>query len=757
MKNIQIKINKACSGLIRTKDGIIFTRDNYASFEESEKILKNINIEYIDTNNRLHYGYIEDAKSYIKYIEGKSRSKDTQGFTYRSRPDIYFICPVTEKNYNKIRKYDYPQFFKNIKSEISRKNKLIPEIQYLDSIDGHKLYHIDDDIVILPDFIKYPISKKDIDHLNSKETVYDALYNMHFTVFIVKQEKRELKYKSLYDFQTEQDIEFLNNIKEKINRFYENILGKTPNSMLVSIYARTESKWNFVTFSFNLFDNYKADRYTFIGTYYTSIRLEDLITMVKNKNLVTHQRFYGKDKDTKLFCKDNSLYQTFDENRNQILNQKEKKYTIIQEVNFDQLKIIKQKGLFNNFEVKKLYHVSDKTKRPRCTNNIIIYSDGKYYNIAIRSITYYILGNLYKKDQEELMFYTFQKFGDLFMSRLKKILEKEPNIKNYDRTERRSYNEYIDSLPNYYEIEISEPTSQIPIGIYKTYILETVEDYRKKILPHIKNATVDNALVITLIYNSLDQYRKNEVKKKLDMHQFFSSVRYSILNRSKNFIIRNSIENKEGVYVLWYFPKIEFKQNGYQIFLKMLDELNNEANISKNMKSYQLYVMMRESEKYKEILHQATNFYDLYKNEKFVHNIRHLSPQHKEEINIMLTQFIKTKYRENIFDKNLKNRYYSIAHYPNLSRYNVFHMKIISFSEGGTERVREDLLEIFRSNRNRRAFLWDDIYSIDYQNINIVTEYSAKLKNLQPNEEDKKNLKKSISLSLRDKLKVVNF
>jgi len=178
-----------------------------------------------------------------------------------------------------------------------------------------------------------------------------------------------------------------------------------------------------------------------------------------------------------------------------------------------------------------------------------------------------------------------------------------------------------------------------------------------------------------------------------------------------------------------------------------------------------IYEQIKLDKYYKQLLEESTNFYDLFRNpeKKFVYNLKHLNSDYKNEIDAIMNRFIKDNYVETCknenFNKNLENPYFSWAHYPNSLHYSVYHQYIVRFTAKGDPGTRKDMLYKYLSTGHKRRILWKEIKSIDYIRVPMLLEFEGKMlaKLEKPTEENINSVKKFISEKI-DKFKMMkNF
>lgn len=659
-----IIFDKVCKGRIIYNDKQIITRD-YLRFD-----IKYIIGEIINNKNNRKNKYISIVDNVKTYINIKYEKKETTERKKKSKNLNNYICPVDNSNNKFLNKPKDPEYFKNIINGTS------PEKNYYKDINGNMFYYEDESFVILPDWWKFPIDNTDI------KARYDMvdLYKYHFVMFIRKKE-----YTSLFNL----DTVILEEAKETIINFYKKNFfnNKSFDEKLLNIYIDPDTKYNFILIRFNLFDNYKGYKYTSFIDHYKTVKLEELNESITNKDkLVYYKRFSPSFSNIKYFCEGTNV-----------------KYDIINDTEYSPLqiggstnkkyKLVGGNNIFNpkeQYEIVNYYAKSISTS-PHCTEFIMVKQNDIYYRISIRSITYKKL----RYDNEfKTMF--LDKLGNVIDNwRTKKIIYK--NTKDM-----------IGYLPSYVEINVEQVYDYNPI--IRNIIKETGDDYWKKdgILDNIKKILLDPVIIITMIYFNLKDYNPTlaeNIKQSIKSEFINSIINNEIfLSENKNFIILPRTTKVKDEYVLWYYPKITIKDpSGF---------INLCKDISGN------YTFIRNNKDLKESLKNFTDIYDVYNSNNFVHNLRHLTHEHKKEIDKLLYNFLKNKYDKT----NLNNTYFSWCHYPNAQDYNIYHQFIVIFTKLNRELfgqkykhiMLKDSLYNYIDYNNNRYFIWDKIKYLDY-------------------------------------------
>jgi hypothetical protein len=201
-----------------------------------------------------------------------------------------------------------------------------------------------------------------------------------------------------------------------------------------------------------------------------------------------------------------------------------------------------------------------------------------------------------------------------------------------------------------------------------------------------------------------------------------------------NFYITNRID-REDTYVLWYLPNYECIN--VQHLVKLLNILKDLSIDVHNISNY--IKIINSNNQIITFINSYTNFWDIHKNANMIYNVRHLNMEHKEKISLIIDTFLNFKYlnKFNSFDDSggnnftkrkmygdlffniYNNKYYVFTHYPNGSRYNIFHMHIINSSD--TKYFLEpDLYGSHIESSHKRLFFWDQIKNNILLDKNIV-------------------------------------
>jgi hypothetical protein len=681
MEDYQMKYIKSCKALLFNKKGyVIWTTEAFR--ENIINILKNVQIE--ENTNNVYDGWV-NVKSYInfKYIENKQIDKWSKEV---------FVCPVNKDNYSKLGKSkNYPEYYTKILDGTSE------EYVYLNKIEAKIFYIIDEKFVILPDNSKYPITKYDVDNRNYS--------NYQFVMFL-----KNGKYKTAFDL----DINIIQEVRKNIIEFYKTLLDlKKIDENMLNILFNFDTKYNFIGINFNLFDNYRGNRYISYIEHIKTFKIEDLenIIMSGNQNkLEYYTRFQLNNKKRHIFCKNNNnLYDTFTR---------------------------RQKGgnintLFSeedDIQIENEYYNNPEYKSPYCTEFILLKINGEYKAVSLKSMTFEVLYNEEKFNHNDKIIDKVNrknKYDDFkynFFNSLNDIIKSNPEY-SYGNEKH-----YIRYLPSYVSITVKNIENYDPT-LQRFFFKEKVVDYNNKTLPQIKKTMIDNTIVISLAFYNLlrinrinvsdvDKIKDVNIKKiyqTLSNHAFMKKfITHDIeYEYDGNFLITVRSSGTKDVYILWYFPKIEI--TNMELFLNLLEKPlfkqkgENDNNAYKNI---------RKNEEIMSILESCTNFYDVFREDNFIYNLRHLSDLHKKELDQLKNKFIQKKYKKEKFFQAYKNKFMCMCHYPNMNDYNVFHMYIFRYSNKEIY-LKDDLLFNYVDLSYTRYFPWEKLKQIDYSKVDV--------------------------------------
>lgn len=779
MANFNIKYLKSCRGIFYSYDNkqIIDIRDYFR-----DDIIDSIKRSKINYYNRLtekkiiYYADIPDTKIYIrdmKWVNDEGYNEVKYLLPRKGSKFNRYICPVTSEKYDILKKpLTLPQYYINII------NGYAPEISYLENINGKDLfYHNDNNYVILPDMIKYPIGENDINNINNSKDIdnmYNLLYNYHFNLFI-----KDNTIRSIFDI----NIDLLKSIKETIINFYNRFFN-TDNMLLLdlnklNININADTKYDFIVIEFNLFNNYEGFRPLSFIQNYKLINLDNVLKLLEGgvdpKKISYYIRFNLTDKKTDTFCKGvNSLYdsvdkclvytnfqdcvnnkcfwnnmnykcETFTDDSKKLLKKynkcknlkeadcgedadcyynlqnrkcylrKKKEFTFVKKVDLDKLEEFTDPNPFTNLtedNIVNYYADSEQEMTVYCKDFIILKIDNTYYHLSIKSITY-----------DRLV--SDNKLSERYQDKITDIINNNSPAYTYN-SGNVSYRYYVGSAPAYAEITLTRLDRYIPK--ISSYFLETSDIYQNEILNIIKNGKIDNSLVISLAYFNLK--RKNtiltkNIEKLFSEHLFLKQFANKLIDYSDNFVIttRSSENIKEGHYVLWYCPDIIIKDEDK--FIQLLKQITN-AHSDKDYR--EIYMDIRSNESYYNSITECTNFYDIFRSDQFIHDIRHLTKPYVKEIDSLIYKFTKSRYEDD-YDRYLKDPYFVWLHYPNLIEYSILHINIAEFSRFNAR----DMVDRYISSSDKRYYMWDNIKNYNYMDKDIYIDTRVNKDNKEQN------------------------
>jgi len=225
--------------------------------------------------------------------------------------------------------------------------------------------------------------------------------------------------------------------------------------------------------------------------------------------------------------------------------------------------------------------------------------------------------------------------------------------------------------------------------------------YLKHLIKNKKISIIRKKWIDTIIKNNNDFYKTDNVE--IDIFD---------INNFKNFFNKSAL-----LYLLWYTPEItitnynklfDYMDELYQHLLEIPIHLDNYDQLFESVKDYNTNKLNIEKCKIKEIC----NFYDLFEKDDFVHNIRHLTHNHKIEIDKLFKQ---------IYFKNQQIQLDITAHYPTWSKYQIYHMHTFYRNSNTFEEFINNVFNI----SSLKGFLWDKCKYIDYSEATIHTMYES--------------------------------
>lgn len=741
--------------------------------------------------SNVYIGYILNQKTYIRHFSYiKNMKLTSEMLTYKNIMDKKksmsageYICPINEYNFTSLKKNnEYPTYFVDILFKTyGNMEKIFLENNLL--LD---FYMENDNIIIMPDMMHYPITIKDLESWNiikdSKDTdlIYSFLLNLQFNVFfkdndMTKETINNYKYKSIFHLlqnNTKSEIiELLQTTKSTIIQFMHQFLS-TINEMQLNITINNDTKYNFMILTFNLVDIYYGYRsISYIDIYRTNL-LDDLIKSLQSDDTISYfSRFTVDDKHNvnyvNNFCADN--LQFIDDyhineylteiHENPIKPQSTNIFTMLSEEmlggnieNYYELLEPDLEALqkFKNITIINEWHKPDKINT-YCTDYFLVQIDGdeSYYEISIKRITYLILNeaNDYIKNGKPVPEY-INNFYKIFNEQLLNVLKyaNTTNSIKYNKNSGKEIFEHIYAdLPEFMQIMIKKVNYRVPPK--RVYKLETYDDYMKKLLI-IKNNQVNLQLILFLIYYSyLIRYiKRHNIINLYELYEHYlkngslphnDSDEDIILYKYISFLKVHSyteeiFKRKLHVYTDNFIIIDHQHENTHllwyvhpEIQIYNIDMFINDIRIKLNeaVKSINPKIYNLSIE-YMSIY---TNFYNIYQTySHFLYNLRHLTHEYKLEINLLINKLYN--HNKKLLKHYTWNNHIIYAHYPNALYYNIFHLHI-TYSISNFIII-EDHMKRYNFMSEYRRFLWDIHLNIkNYKDADIILlEYINEIK-----------------------------
>lgn len=187
-------------------------------------------------------------------------------------------------------------------------------------------------------------------------------------------------------------------------------------------------------------------------------------------------------------------------------------------------------------------------------------------------------------------------------------------------------------------------------------------------------------------------------------------IKIDIANITSLKTITNKINRVCVEHLLWYTPSElritdykkyeEFIDKNIESFydnLKKIQDLNIFDNFYKfiNGESRRYGSSENFKRNYGYLLNESTNFYEIYKKDDFVHNIRHLNPEIVNEID--------SNIKKMEMDKG--TNYITGVHHPNTPNFNVLHVHFYKGGFGRHSEISGNISDVFWEIR--RFYFWD--------------------------------------------------
>jgi len=218
------------------------------------------------------------------------------------------------------------------------------------------------------------------------------------------------------------------------------------------------------------------------------------------------------------------------------------------------------------------------------------------------------------------------------------------------------------------------------------------------------------------------------------------------------------VNETNRVHILWYTP-YDLKITNYDALINLLDDLNNQLyqqkplkydynNLSTILKKH--YDIIQKIDK--NAINQFCNFYDLFSQNNFIYNLRHITNQIKPEIDECIQLLYNRK------QQYLKNNFIVAAHYPNYKDFDVFHMHTYD-QKFGKKTTFDKFNGNYIDNSSERVFIWNK-QPLNMQNILLRFIISININEQITQEKIKTKVKEELNkfnrLSLYDDNKLKN-
>jgi hypothetical protein len=496
----------------------------YHKIELNEaKIINNYFMDFISKLN-LNYCYEGKSKIYlcktemnnvsriIKYNDPNNLPNELKQYTGSINKS--YICKITDENSDNPNKSTiYPQYFIDILFHDKSNEK-----QFLITNSGLDFMFSDDEIIIMPDIIgTIPITKDVIDNWNiiknlletkekinnNQDIIYSFLYNISFQVFIksgsiIDGKLKDYKYKDIFALldETVNNIELLKRIRNKIYNFYKInfLLGDKFDPNMIDISVNADNKYNFLVINFKMYNPYEGHLYQSFVESKRSLKLENLIQTLESKNSDTPDKLSYFTRINKENIKNNICDDNYE------IKYKQSGGDIV--YRYNELKAITESDPFlvlfgiAKHDIKKLEILNEHNKgnfiHSYCSEFLLMEINDDKYEVSIKSITYKIL-----KDNNPI----YKDFNEAFWKQLSDIAINKPNIMTEYKYKENAEQIYLfNKLPAVVEIYVKKIDNKD--RNIKIYIQETAEKYNKIVLPTIKDSHIDLSIIIHLLWKS---------------------------------------------------------------------------------------------------------------------------------------------------------------------------------------------------------------------------------------------------------------
>lgn len=718
----KVNFNKSCSGVISWPNNIVYTIDKFNdnNYDPIEHILDKTFINY-KIEKEIHK-FIEPNKSIEQFVESEKKSEYYDATNSHVRqfikhykyqgdkiPDSLqmlvekketITCPVTKDTYPPKKEIASDPYAYDIISN-GQDNKII---QYLDKVGGTAFYYIDDQFIIIPDLFQYPVTKRDVSLLNliKQKRDYVSLFNFltkfNFNLFI-RGDTNNYKYKNIYSIDSNELIKLFKDIQMKIFKFYESFFGHLErlNDYIIS-YIYPDTKSEYILIKFFLFDVHKGYKYISFINYFKNLSIKFIINALESGQDITYYKRFNLSEKGIINCQNNFLYNSYHQTgggrqslKNLLTGNKNATVKILN----TQYQNVNTKGYCSIFLLV----------------SVTLNKEERVYEITFKTTTYSKLASIQQNN-----------FKEMFYEQLKKVLNSNTHHKIEYENEYQTI-EYFEYLPTNFEIKI-KPV-QTPTIKVRLYFSEPATTYWNETLPNIKNKTnLDSQIILYMLYqNNINNDIGSFIQNSFGQIPYLNKLLSGQIITSNNFLIKEKTyytgyEDKY-FYVLWYFPKyMVTDQNKFnELLLKIVNDCKNlnEAEIDNQLRN-----------NYQPELSECTNYFTLYQDYGYIHNLKHLTPEHKTEIDELLHRFYQEMgYRDFTQQEIYLYPYILFCNYPGSPSYNNFHMQIYSFKNiNEMSKTKFDIRNYNYIDPNvSRAIAWELVKNYDYSKLDSIISY----------------------------------
>jgi hypothetical protein len=638
-----------------------------------------------------------------------------------------------------------------------------------------------DSFVIIPNMKTFSLTKEYLIDIGKRIELNDKINAVSYVDFSIHLADKSIV--SIFSFTTDH-IPLLKQIRDSAKLFYSKMFfwGKdiNPSNILITIRMYTRRKHIHIDMKF--VNSKHKNMYKSFISYYRDITLDDLIARLENGDQLSYyQRFDAQNIANKKsasyeVCKDHPLFSYIESHRYSgkflIGNRYYEQYMELDvPLDVNDVDIIKS--------AQRVHSILDTIDSTYCENNIVILSNGKYYSLHMKFVTYDILNMA----QNGLV-----KYRKYYDDTIRKILAVESPIYTYSQETEIYENYIIENCPTMIEMELIEIHN--PMKLFHFTITETSEQYNDR-LAIMKQNQINGGIIFEQIlinvarfcvYNKFPDLRKSKNPIMVSFRQtniivwdgrferavnslsfmlsnvihpgiiYFLTKDYVIF---EDFYITQKLENKYDV--LWYLTNMEISNGSIIEFGHLIREINKlytpseekdfvrtypSGRIDYTMRNIPLLIKM-----YEVLEIHRTNKLTLEFNQKvremsFVHNMRHLNKKHKGTIDILLKYFIELLCQAK---RGCVNDLFMFSHYPNSSKYNVYHMHIISFSVKNSKDGSIELDKRYHKVNDMRLYEWYSVIKqIDFSKRAITMTFDVVVDKNATEEDAKSELERRL-------------